>query len=95
MHSLHIYFILGGDPSIPIIYDVEKIRDGRSFTTRRVAARQHGAIIFYMTASFQVEGGRLVTTRTSCPTCPSPEESAPLIDLINTQGEEGRRDLGT
>jgi acyl-CoA thioesterase-2 len=48
IHSLHIYFVLGGDPSIPIIYDVESIRDGRSFTTRRVAARQHGKIIFYM-----------------------------------------------
>ena len=58
VHSLHSYFLLGGDLSIPIIYDVENVRDGGSFTTRRVAARQHGAIIFYMTASFQkVEDG--------------------------------------
>ena len=55
IHSLHIYFILGGDPSIPIVYDVENVRDGGSFTTRRVAARQHGKIIFYMTASFQID----------------------------------------
>jgi acyl-CoA thioesterase-2 len=54
-HSLHAYFLRGGDPSTPIIYDVERIRDGRSFTTRRVVARQHGTGIFYLTASFQVE----------------------------------------
>lgn len=51
-HSLHGYFLLAGDPSIPIIYDVERIRDGRSFTTRRVKAIQHGAAIFSMSASF-------------------------------------------
>jgi len=88
VHSLHIYFILGGDPSIPIVYDVERIRDGRSFTTRRVAARQHGAIIFYMTASFQVhEAGW--DHQDVMPDVPSPEDSTPLIDLINTRGQEG------
>jgi acyl-CoA thioesterase II len=54
-HSLHGYFLLGGDPSVPIIYDVERIRDGRSFTTRRVKAIQHGQPIFTLSASFQVE----------------------------------------
>lgn len=88
VHSLHIYFILGGDPSIPIVYDVEKIRDGRSFTTRRVAARQHGAIIFYMTASFQVEEEGW-NHQDAMPEVPSPEESRPLIELINTSGDEG------
>jgi len=52
VHSLHGYFLLGGDPSIPIIYDVDRIRDGGSFTTRRVKAIQHGAAIFSMSASF-------------------------------------------
>ena len=51
-HSLHAYFILGGDPSVPIDYDVDRIRDGGSFTTRRVQARQHGSVIFSMIASF-------------------------------------------
>jgi acyl-CoA thioesterase-2 len=88
VHSLHIYFILGGDPSIPIVYDVERIRDGRSFTTRRVAARQHGAIIFYMTASFQVhEPGW--DHQDVMPEVPAPEDSTPLIELINTRGQEG------
>lgn len=54
-HSLHGYFMLPGDPSVPIIYEVDRIRDGRSFTTRRVVAIQHGQAIFSMAASFQVE----------------------------------------
>ena len=53
-HSLHAYFLLPGDPAVPIVYDVEPLRDGRSFTSRRVAARQHGRKIFYLTASFHV-----------------------------------------
>ena len=54
-HSLHAYFLLPGDPKVPIIYDVDRIRDGKSFTTRRVVAIQHGAAIFSMSASFHVE----------------------------------------
>ncbi len=88
VHSLHIYFVLGGDPSIPIVYDVEEIRDGGSFTTRRVAARQHGAIIFYMTASFQKEEGGW-NHQDAMPDVPAPEDSVPLIELINTRGQEG------
>ena len=53
VHSLHGYFLLGGDPSVPIIYEVDRIRDGKSFTTRRVVAIQHGRAIFSMSASFQ------------------------------------------
>jgi acyl-CoA thioesterase II len=52
-HSLHGYFLLAGDPTHPIIYEVERIRDGSSFTTRRVKATQHGRAIFAMSASFQ------------------------------------------
>ncbi|MFL1876387.1 acyl-CoA thioesterase II [Hansschlegelia beijingensis] len=54
-HSLHGYFMLPGDPSVPIIYDVDRIRDGRSFATRRVVAIQHGHAIFSMSASFHRE----------------------------------------
>jgi acyl-CoA thioesterase-2 len=53
VHSLHAYFLRPGDPSIPIIYEVDRIRDGRSFTTRRVVAVQHGKAIFNLAASFQ------------------------------------------
>ncbi|HRN84427.1 MAG TPA: acyl-CoA thioesterase II [Hyphomicrobium sp.] len=52
-HSLHAYFLLGGDPDIPILYEVERTRDGGSFSTRRVKAIQHGRVIFTMSVSFQ------------------------------------------
>jgi acyl-CoA thioesterase II len=55
VHSLHSYFLRPGDPAVPIVYDVERIRDGRSFSTRRVVARQHGKSIFYLTASFHID----------------------------------------
>lgn len=51
-HSLHGYFLRPGDPSVPIVYEVDRIRDGGSFTTRRVVAIQHGQAIFSMSASF-------------------------------------------
>lgn len=54
-HSLHSYFLLGGDPKVPIIFEVDRIRDGGSFTTRRVVAIQHGQAIFSMAVSFHKE----------------------------------------
>jgi acyl-CoA thioesterase-2 len=72
-HSMHAYFLLGGDPKVPIIYEVDRIRDGRSFTTRRVVAIQHGRPIFALTASFHLEeegfehGARM-------PDVPAPED---------------------
>ncbi|MDI7862388.1 acyl-CoA thioesterase II [Rhizobiaceae bacterium n13] len=55
VHSLHAYFLRPGDPSVPIIYQVERVRDGASFATRRVMAIQHGKPIFIMSASFQID----------------------------------------
>ncbi len=55
VHSLHAYFIRPGDPSVPIVYEVDRTRDGRSFTTRRVVAVQHGKPIFSLSASFQID----------------------------------------
>ncbi len=52
VHSLHAYFLRPGDPSVPILYEVDRLRDGRSFTTRRVVAIQHGRPIFNLQASF-------------------------------------------
>jgi len=54
-HSLHAYFLRPGDPTVPILYEVDRIRDGKSFTTRRVVAVQHGRAIFNMSISFQEE----------------------------------------
>jgi acyl-CoA thioesterase II len=53
VHSLHAYFLRPGDPAKPILYEVDRIRDGRTFTTRRVVAIQHGKAIFNLAASFQ------------------------------------------
>jgi acyl-CoA thioesterase II len=73
VHSLHAYFLRPGDPAVPIIYDVQTLRDGRSFSARRVAARQHGNPIFYLSASFQVpEAGP--EHRDVAPAAPPPDE---------------------
>jgi acyl-CoA thioesterase II len=55
VHSLHCYFMRPGDPAVPIIYEVDRIRDGGTFTTRRVVAIQHGHAIFALSASFQID----------------------------------------
>src|SRR5262245_1753524 len=55
IHSLHCYFMRPGDSAVPIVYQVEQLRDGGSFSTRRVTAIQHGAAIFSLEGSFQVE----------------------------------------
>ena len=72
-HSLHGYFLLGGDPAVPIIYNVDRIRDGKSFTTRRVVAIQHGRPIFAMSASFHAEEPGF-EHQTAMPEVPMPEE---------------------
>lgn len=72
-HSLHGYFMLPGDPKVPIIYEVDRIRDGRSFTTRRVVAIQHGQAIFSMSASYQV-GETGFDHQAPMPKVPGPDE---------------------
>ncbi len=71
-HSLHAYFLRAGDPAVPIIYSVDRIRDGGSFSTRRVVAVQHGQAIFSMAASFhKPEPG--LTHQIKMPNVPQPE----------------------
>ena len=72
LHSLHGYFILGGDISIPIVFQVDRIRDGRSFTTRRVVAVQRGKAIFNLSASFQ-KAEKGFEHQISMPNVPSPD----------------------
>jgi len=71
-HSLHAYFLLGGDPRVPIIYEVDRIRDGKSFTTRRVIAIQHGRAIFSIEVSFHVAEEGL-THQLDMPDVPKPD----------------------
>ncbi len=81
IHSLHGYFLLAGDPSLPILYDVERIREGGSFTTRRVKAIQHGRPIFSMSASFHKhEEG--FDHQSTMPDVPPPEASPDPKELI-------------
>ena len=87
LHSLHSYFLRPGDTSIPIVYDVERIRDGRAFATRRVSARQHGRPIFYMTANFQrPEPG--LEHQDRMPEVAPPEDGMPLVELARQRGPE-------
>ena len=72
-HSLHAYFILPGDPTVPIVYEVDRIRDGKSFTTRRCVAIQRGKAIFALSASFQVQEPGL-EHQMNPPDVPPPED---------------------
>jgi acyl-CoA thioesterase II len=76
-HSLHGYFLRPGDPSVPALIDVERIRDGRSFTTRRVVVTQHGQAIFNMDASFQVAEPGFAHQAEMPPLSPPPERKIP------------------
>jgi len=90
-HSLHSYFLRPGDTKVPIIYDVEGIRDGRSFCTRRVAARQHGRPIFFLTANFQIPELGL-EHQDRMPDVPSPEECEPAVDHTSRHNDEWLRE---
>jgi acyl-CoA thioesterase-2 len=81
VHSLHAYFIRGGDPSVPIVYEVDRIRDGRSFTTRRVVGVQHGKAIFALSASFQKEE-RGIEHAEKMPDVPDPESLPTLTERV-------------
>lgn len=80
-HSMHAYFLRPGDMQQPIIYEVERIRDGRSFSTRRVVALQHGRPIFNMAASFQLSE-------------PGVEHQAPMPPLPGPEGLPDKTELG-
>ena len=87
VHSLHAYFLRPGDPSIPIVYEVDRIRDGRSFTTRRVVGVQHGKAIFNLQASFHVaETGPEQSQQR--PDVPAPERLPTMQERMAPYAEE-------
>jgi acyl-CoA thioesterase-2 len=88
VHSLHAYFLRPGDPTIPILYEVDRIRDGRSFTTRRVVAVQHGRAIFNMSASFQDLEESALEHQIPMPDVPAPETLAPLFERLEPWRDE-------
>lgn len=86
-HSMHGYFILPGDITAPIVYFVDRLRDGKSFTTRRVTGIQHGRAIFNMSASFhRFEEG--FAHQPEMPDVPPPESLTSEIDLIRARASE-------
>ncbi len=92
-HSLHAYFLLPGDPKVPIIYEVDRIRDGKSFTTRRVIAIQHGQAIFSMSVSFHADEPGL-DHQAPMPDVPTPKSlptDAEMKELILPQLPEAVR----
>lgn len=87
IHSLHGYFLIGGDPSVPILYEVDRIRDGRSYVTRRVVAIQHGRAIFSMSASFHApEEG--YDHQFPMPEVPAPEDLPGAAELRERYRED-------
>jgi acyl-CoA thioesterase-2 len=93
VHSLHSYFLLGGDYSVPIVYDVERPRDGRSFVTRRVVARQHGRPIYYQSLNFQrpEEGWE---HQDAMPPVGAPESGFDLVEVMRQGGNAEADALG-
>jgi acyl-CoA thioesterase-2 len=81
VHSLHAYFLRPGDVAIPILYEVDRIRDGRSFTTRRVVAIQHGKVIFNLSASFHVDEPG-VEYQVDMPAGIAPADTLPTLDEL-------------
>src|SRR5690348_12261070 len=79
-HSLHAYFLLAGDPKVPIIYEVDRIRDGKSFATRRVVAIQHGHAIFTAAISFHTDEPGLMH-QARMPDVPKPEDLPSEADI--------------
>lgn len=85
-HSVHGYFLRAGDLKTPIIFFVDRPRDGGSFTSRRVTAIQHGEAIFHLSASFHIDESGL-EHQSSMPDVPAPESLAPELDLIREMAD--------
>jgi acyl-CoA thioesterase-2 len=95
-HSLHCYFIRPGDPTVPIVFEVDRSRDGGSFTTRRVIAVQHGKQIFNLAASFQdvEEGFEFQTPMIEAPDPETaPDERAMMAQYLDKMPEQMRRNF--
>jgi acyl-CoA thioesterase-2 len=87
VHSLHAYFLRPGDPKLPILYSVDRIRDGRSFTTRNVSGIQEGEAIFHMAVSFHVQESGL-EHQWPMPEAPPPESVPSVDELIRRAAQE-------
>ncbi len=93
-HSMHGYFLLGGDAGQPIVYDVERVRDGSSFNTRRVKAIQHGRPIFVLSVSFH-KSEQGFEHQTTMPDVPPPESLPTLKELQERHADQLPSNIGT
>jgi len=84
VHSLHSYFLRPGDPTTPILYEVDRIRDGKSFATRRVVAVQHGRAIYNMQASFHSDEVS-IEHQVAMPDVPGPETIKPIVERVKDE----------
>jgi acyl-CoA thioesterase-2 len=91
-HSLHGYFILPGDLNVPIVYFVDRLRDGKSFTTRRVTAIQHGRAIFNMSVSFHIQEPGF-EHQLPMPDVPPPESLPSELELIRAGAHKAPEEL--
>jgi acyl-CoA thioesterase-2 len=89
VHSLHSYFVRPGDPRIPILYEVDRVRDGRSFSTRRVVAVQNGKTIFSLSASFQLDQPG-IEHQIPMPDVPDPDTLPPISELWGDSPDDSR-----
>ncbi len=88
VHSLHSYFLRPGDPGAPILYEVDRIRDGRSFTTRRVVAIQHGHAIFNLQCSFHIDEGPGLVHQVPMPDVPRAEDLPTVRERLEPYREQ-------
>ena len=93
-HSFHAYFLRAGDPKVPILYEVDRARDGRSFTARRVIAIQHGRQILNMAASFQIAEEGL-EHQDAMPEVPDPEALDSIVELVKRTDDPLRKEYWT
>ena len=93
-HSFHAYFLRAGDPKVPILYEVDRARDGRSFTARRVIAVQHGRQILNMAASFQIAEDGL-DHQDAMPEVPDPEALDSIVTLVERTDDPLRKEYWT
>lgn len=85
VHSLHAYFLRPGDPRVPVEFHVERMRDGRGFSVRRVLAHQHGKVTFAMSASFHLAEAASIVHTTRAPDVPAPDSLPALRDLVRPE----------
>lgn len=90
VHSLHAYFLRPGDPKVPVEYRVERMRDGRGFSVRRVLAHQHGKVTFAMSASFHLPESAPIEHSTLAPAVPAADDLPSLNELMEPHSQRLR-----